>query len=111
MRRLLDDASLIFHLTNCMEPALSALAHDQTVHADLNPPQPQVSFDPAIHLAFNANDIERVTMSSLGLDPGIALTNFAYSQPPLSSALARGRAPGPRRADPPRGATEVPLGD
>ena len=64
-----------------METALSALTHDQSDHAELNTFQPQVAFDPAIHLAFDASGIERVTMSSLGLDPAIALTDFAYSQP------------------------------
>ncbi len=63
-----------------MDPALSALSH-QTDHAELNTAKSQVAFDPAIHLAFDASDIERVTMSSLGLDPAIALTDFAYSQP------------------------------
>jgi hypothetical protein len=47
-----------------MEPALSALCSDQADHAELNTPQPQVAFDPTIHLAFDASGIERVTMSS-----------------------------------------------
>jgi hypothetical protein len=72
---------LEFSLGELLEPALSVLSHDQTDHAERDTPQTQVAFDPAIHLAFNASGIERVTMSSLGLDPAIALTDFAYSQP------------------------------
>jgi hypothetical protein len=40
-----------------------------------------VQFDPAVHLAFDPETIERVTISALGLDPAIALTDFAFSRP------------------------------
>ncbi|MEB3292887.1 MAG: hypothetical protein VKJ24_06990 [Synechococcales bacterium] len=40
-----------------------------------------VAFDPALHLDFDATTVRRSTISELGLNPSIALTDFAFTYP------------------------------
>jgi hypothetical protein len=40
-----------------------------------------VDFDPSVHLDFDATTVRRVSMSEIGLDPSIALLDFAFTYP------------------------------
>lgn len=44
-------------------------------------PSASVEFDPAVHLDFDPTTVHRVSMSEIGLNPSVALLDFAFTYP------------------------------